>query len=77
MLLCTSDATCSVAAALVDAQRSGDVLGGVELEAAGEHGEPLEHPLLVGVEQAVRPVDGGPHRAVAVVGRGAGRRSAG
>ena len=61
--------------------QGGDVLGGraasipsssamcvsrVELEAVREHGQPLEHPLLVGVEQAVRPVDRGPHRAVPV-----------
>ena len=69
MLLCTSEATWSVAVGRVDAERAGDVVGGVELEAAGEHGQPAEQPLLVGVEQAVRPLDRGPHGAVAVVAR--------
>ena len=53
MLLCTSEATCSVAARSSIPIGAGDVPGGVELEAVREHRQPLEHPLLVGVEQAV------------------------
>ena len=77
MLLCTSDSTCSVAAGSAIPSRCGDVAGGVELEPVGEHGQPPEHPLLVGVEQAVRPLDRRPHRAVAVVAAAGDRRAAG
>ena len=37
----------------------GDVLRRVEVEGAGEDGQPPEHPLLAGREQAVAPVHGG------------------
>ena len=49
-------------------QARGDMNGRVEGEAAGEHGQPREHPLLVPAEQPERPLDRGAHRGVAVLG---------
>ena len=62
---------------VVDPEQVGDVADGVELEPVGEHGQPAEHLLLVVVEQAVRPLDRGPHRAVAILAAPAPARSAG
>ena len=58
----------AVAAGGAMPSRRRDVLHGVELEAAGEDAEPSEQPLLVGIEQPVRPLDRRLHRAVAAVG---------
>ena len=54
--------------ALVDQRAQGveirlaDLLCGLEVEAAGEHGQPAEQPLLLPVEEFVAPVDRPPQR---------------
>ena len=64
MLLCTSDATCSVA---VDARRCRAAPATCWTASSSKPlentAEPAEQPLLVGVEQPVRPLDRRPHRA--------------
>ena len=46
----------------------GDLFGGVEGAAAGEDAEGAEDALFVGVEEVVRPVDGGAEGVLAWVG---------
>ena len=53
---------------VVGAHRPPDVDRRVEFESVREHRHPLEEALFGGVEQPVRPVDGGPHGSMAVSG---------
>ena len=46
----------------VSGSASAHRLGGLVLAAAGEDGERTEEPLLLGLEQVVRPLDGRPER---------------
>ena len=48
-------------------------LGGGQIEPAGEHRQPPEHPLLVGEQQVVTPVDDTAQRLLARLRRAAAR----